>query len=270
MAQRSRRDPLANLRSFFQDPEHLIYKSGRTPSQVSPTSIFHVGQVEVLLEDQQFHWLTNDALQTLRSEGTLRERVVKLNGSQLTLVWARSLRYPERAIGRHLATVSTYSASTVTKASGDYAEVLVQAGLGSLGLRTAARESRTYGDRTWVSTGHDLDFIMEGSGAAFGVEVKNTFSYLPDDELAIKLDMCDFLGLRPLFIVRVRHAKQWELVRARGGMIYQFKTKVFPPGQEAMAESIWNELKLPVAVWKDWPPAFGNVLGPFVSSLTLS
>lgn len=68
-----------------------------------------------------------------------------------------------------------------------------------------------------------------------GVEVKNTFDYMPNAELDAKLAMCQHLGLRPLFIVRNRDHNQLEKVRAGGGEIYMFKSKVLPPGFEDLA-----------------------------------
>ena len=47
----------------------------------------------------------------------------------------------------------------------------------------AGRNTRTYEGRTWTDTAHDLDFIFERDGAAYGVEVKNTLGYMEHKEL---------------------------------------------------------------------------------------
>ena len=44
--------------------------------------------------------------------------------------------------------------------------------------------------------------MFEYDGVLYGVEVKNTLDYIPVEELNVKLEMCDFLGFKPLFIMR--------------------------------------------------------------------
>jgi hypothetical protein len=88
---------------------------------------------------------------------------------------------------------------------------------------------------------------------------------MPGDELNIKIDMCRHLGIRPLFIVRNRHAIQWEQVRQAGGLLYIFKSKNFPPGQEPLVQRIWKEMRLPVAIWRDWHRQFYNTIADFIN-----
>ena len=81
-------------------------------------------------------------------------------------------------------------------------------GLSRLHLDMVGRKSNSYRGKVWTESGHDLDFVMERAGKGYGVEVKNTFAYFPDKELEIKLKMCEYLELVPLFVVRHRHANQ--------------------------------------------------------------
>ena len=104
---------------------------------------------------------------------------------------------------------------------------------------------------------------MEREGIGFGIEVKNTWEYFPPDELDVKLQMCKFLGIKPLFIVRNRHAGQWQDVKEQEGMLYAFKSKLFPPGHDSLVQSIWSEMRLPVAILNDWQGRFYNPIGNY-------
>ena len=224
-----------------------------------------MSQLEVLFEDDYFHWRTSDALIQLRREGFLSDRVVEIpNSIRLVVLWRRNVRYVERSIQDHLALVEAYSSPSMSRASGDYAEILVDLGLTRLGLHQAARNTRSYQGRTWEKTEHDLDFIFEGAAQAYGVEVKNTFDYIPNEELEIKLDICKHLGLIPLFVVRQRHSRQWDTAVAAGGMLHMFKTKILPPSQNALATEMWQLARLPVAVWNDWRGQFYTNLRSFI------
>jgi hypothetical protein len=104
-----------------------------------------------------------------------------------------------------------------------------------------------------VSGGHgdgslptNLDRIFERDGIAYGAEIKNTLMYIPPDELAVKLDMCDFLGLTPLFIVRMAPKSYIEQVRRRGGYTMIFEWQQYPFGAGAFAARVRAELGLPV------------------------
>ena len=41
-----------------------------------------------------------------------------------------------------------------------------------------ARHANEFEGRSWVTTGHNLDFIFRRDGVAYGVEVKNTLGYM--------------------------------------------------------------------------------------------
>jgi len=260
-----------DLKRFFTDPAHEVYISGGTPSNVTPSSIYHIMQLEVLFEDKYFHWLTNLAITEMRQTGFLSSIEVDIgSGAKSTLVWRSNVRYVRRQIETHKSLLAEYSSPLISAATGQYAELLTDLGLAKLGLAVVARNGNSYSGNTWTTTGHDLDFVAERDGVAYGVEVKNTFAYIPDDELQTKLAMCQALGLRPLFIVRSRHSRQWEIARRAGGMLFTFKSKVFPPGMQPLVDRIWNEMRLPVIVWSDWRPQFYSTLQNWIAEPRLA
>ena len=49
--------------------------------------------------------------------------------------------------------------------------------------------------------------------------------------------------------------------------MFIFKSKVFPPGQDVLTKRIWQEMRLPVAVWNDFRPQFYNTIDKFTTGL---
>ena len=101
-------------------------------------------------------------------------------------------------------------AATLVSLVGQYSDPNVCASLGLHGLR-------------WTETGHDLHFIFERDEVAYGVEVKNSLSYMEQDEFRIKIRLCKHLNVRPVFAVRML-PRPWiiELVSAGGyAMIFE-------------------------------------------------
>jgi hypothetical protein len=54
-----------------------------------------------------------------------------------------------------------------------------------------------YGGRVWSQSDHDLDFVFERDGRAYGIEVKNTLGYMDRIEFDTKIRLCRHLGIRP-------------------------------------------------------------------------
>lgn len=251
---------IGDLRDFFTNDNHWIYHSKGTPSLITPDSLYHITQLQVLFENKHFHPLTYRAIQELRQTRFLRSREVTSKVGRSILVWRSGIRYVERQIKAHMKLVEEYSSELINKATGDYAETLVLSGLSRLHLSLVGRNTRVYRDRTWTQSDHNLDFIMEKGSVAYGIEVKNTFDYMPADEFAIKLQMCQFLGIRPLFVVRSRDKIQWQQAKDAGGLIFMFKTKIFPPGQDPLVHRIWQEMRLPVGILHDWRSSFYDTI----------
>ena len=123
---------------------------------------------------------------------------------------------------------------------------MFDAALASVGFLPTARKVRTYAGRVWAATEHDLDRVFERDGVAYGAEIKNTLKYIPRDELTVKLRMCKYLGLRPLFIVRMAAKSYIHEVRLEGGFTLVFKFQLYPFGQKPFADTVREALRLPV------------------------
>jgi hypothetical protein len=209
--------------------------------------VFYSRQLEVLFEDDWFHWITNRAVRDLEVEGLLRSEERELrSGGTVKLLWHRGNRYPRRAASRIAGLVEEYSADHVSEAVGERAEQLLLAGLASRQFVFLGRASATYGEVVWGESGHDLDFIVEKDGIGYGIEVKNRLGYMGHDELEVKTELCLALGLRPVFVVRMNPRSWIEEVRKQGGFTLVMKYQLYPPLLRDLVARMRVELTLPV------------------------
>jgi len=88
--------------------------------------------------------------------------------------------------------------------------------------------------------------IVEKDGHGYGIEIKNTLGYMKKDVLDIKLEICDFLGVRPIIISRFL-PKTWafEIIQ-HGGYAMYMKYQLYPPYFKQLAKDLRSELNLPV------------------------
>jgi hypothetical protein len=108
------------------------------------------------------------------------------------------------------------------------------------------RNTRGHGGLLWDRSEHDLDFVFERDGRAYGVEVKNTLAYMDHDELVTKLAMCGALGLIPVFVVRMAPRTWVKEVGDAGGFVLILKYQLYPWSQRDLARRVAAELGLPV------------------------
>jgi len=204
-------------------------------------------QLEVIHENRWFHWITNRALRTLIDDGLLVTEVRALGtGGAIHLMWHRSYRYPKREAARVVALVEEYANPNIGASLGLQGEMLTLEGFARNQFVLHGREVRAFGDVEWTETAHDLDFIFERDGQAYGVEVKNTLGYMDQRELRVKVRMCDHLGIRPVFVVRMM-PKTWIYeVKNAGGFVLVLKWQLYPWTHRELARRVNSELDLPV------------------------
>ena len=108
------------------------------------------------------------------------------------------------------------------------------------------RNTRELGEKKWVRTDHDLDFIFERDNRAYGVEVKNMLGYMDYAEFKLKIQLCKELGIAPVFAARML-PKVWmnELWR-QGGFGLILKYQLYPLAHKDLAKRVAAELRLPV------------------------
>jgi hypothetical protein len=206
--------------------------------------VFFSRQLEVQNENDYFHWITNRAIRQLREEGLILGETRALStGGSINLLWHRGYRFYRRSANRLVTLVEEYSDPNIGGAVGLHGEL---EGFARCQFVMRGRNTREYEGTSWIGSGHNLDFIFERDGEAYGVEVKNTLGYMDYEEFRMKIGLCQFLGIRPVFACRML-PRTWttELISAGGyGMIMKYQ--LYPWTHKELAKRVAGELDLPV------------------------
>jgi len=222
---------------------------------------YYVAQLQTLLENQFFPWITHQAAEQLVNQKILSkiETSTKCH-SKVVFFYNAKLNTPKlkRPVEVHIKSIGklidSYSDHTVCKALGDHLEGLVKAELRAQGFKIVGMHTRKYASIEWTQTDHNLDFIAEHNSGrlTIGVEVKNTLPIIEREEIEIKIDMCNLFGITPVFAVRWLKPYM-ELIRNRCGFSWIFKTQIYPPGFEELTKIIYKRLSLPINVRTELP-----------------
>lgn len=211
------------------------------------SEVFFSRQIEVTFEDEFYHWITNRAIHTLIDSGllTLEERKLTI-GAPINLLWHKNYRYYKRDAENLYRLVDEYANPDISAAIGLHGEFMTLEGFAKSQFVVRGRNTNEYKDKKWTKTGHNLDFIFERDGVAYGVEVKNTLSYMEQDELKNKIELCKHLGIKPLFVVRMI-PKTWaqEIIEA-GGFALILKYQLYPKSHASLAKRIRERTGMPV------------------------
>ena len=192
-----------------------------------PETVYYESQLAVRFEDNFFHWVTVRALKDLRENERIGTSLQELTpNTQLRFYFNRRFRYWKRKAEEVRRLVLSFSNQAFTRSLGVQGELLADAGLPRVGFQPMADSVRTWEGRAWLDTNHDLDRVFHRDGINYGTEIKNRLGYIPQNEFAVKLRMCQALNLVPLFIARMMPRTYIEQVRQAGGfsliMKYQF------------------------------------------------
>lgn len=170
----------------------------------NPEKVFFSRQLELLFEDRFFHWVTNRAIHEVIASGLiLMEERALATGTTIKLLWHRTYRYYRREAAAVVRLVEEYSHPNIGGELGDHAEMMVLEGFARCQFVMRGRSINEFGGKKWEKTNHNLDFVFERDGRAYGVEVKNMLGYMDQDEFRLKIDICRELGVAPVFAVRM-------------------------------------------------------------------
>lgn len=219
----------------------------KTFFEAHPRDVFYQHQLELLFEKKFFHWITAKALTELREEGSLASDVRNLSETvQIRFYRRKSHRNWQTQAKEILKLVRQFSVESFSRALGHQGEQMFDAALPRIGLMPVAKNVKSYNDKTWTATGHDLDRIFQRNEVAFGVEIKNRLSYMDLEEIKVKLTMCQYLGLVPLFIVRMFPKSYFDYVFKNAGITLVFEYQLYPHGHHEFAKAVKDRLQLPV------------------------
>ena len=215
--------------------------------EAHPESVFYSRQLEVLFEDEFFHWVTNRALVRLVKEREIvSETRQLLSGYTVKLLLNRRFRFYRRAATEVYDLVNRYSVASSSGALGLQGEALVLQAFARRQFILRGEAANAYQSRQWTETGHDIDFIFEREGIAYGVEVKNTLGYLDFEEFRTKILLCHQLGIRPVFAVRALPRSWAYALIVSGGYAMILRYQLYPWAQHELAQEIREKLRLPV------------------------
>jgi hypothetical protein len=205
--------------------------------------------LQVKFEKKYYHWITNNALIGLYKLGYVKDiRIPKEKGTSTRFFIHRSNRYPMRRVKIMEKIVEEYSQDHITRSVGHKAEDLFVKALSMHGFRPLDSKVREYGGKLIIifKTGHDLDFIFKKDEIAYGCEIKNKLGYIEKEELEIKLEMCNFFGVKPLFVMRYSPKIYNKMIIEQGGFALLFETQTYDSSQIELVKKIKEVLELPV------------------------
>ena len=209
--------------------------------------VFSSRQMEVHFERRYFHWITHRVLNDLLGGGHIggESRVMK-GGVPLNVFWHKGNRYTRRAVKDLIDVIEGYSEPNFTAALGNTGELLVSDGFGRFRFVQMGRNTNEFEGRRWEESEHDVDFIFERDGRAYGIEVKNTLPYINDREMKLKIRLCKHLGLTPVFVVRAMPAIWIGEVSRAGGFTLVLGYQLYPLGHKEFAREVREKTGLPV------------------------
>jgi hypothetical protein len=211
-------------------------------------TVFYGRQLELALERKFFHWITTKALNELEREGRIKAIQESLGYLTAKFYFHPRHRYPRRQIKSALALIVEYSNPDLMRAVGHWGEVLADVGFARVGFRIAQENCQEVDGKRWFETNHNLDRLITRDGLRWGVEIKNQLPYIDRDEFRIKLKMCEYLGVRPLFVARTMPANYIFEVYKRGGFCLLLDNQHYPitAAEVRLAKRLRDDLGLPV------------------------
>lgn len=226
--------------------------------QQQPGRVFYEKQIEVLLEKKLYHWITTKALRQLREAGEIRSELQNLysppaSGLQepppqnhIRFYFHKQNRYVRRQAEEIKRLVRQFTDQKFTNALGNQGELLVDAALPRAGFMPIGYNIQAHGERVWTATSHNLDRIFIRDGLTYGIEIKNRLQYISSAEWALKLKMCQHLGLIPLFIARMMPGSYIFHTMKAGGFCLIMGYQFYPLTHEQLAKTVREQLGLPV------------------------
>lgn len=223
---------------------------------------YYLTQIQTLHEETFSDNVIYQALTQLEAEGKLRRKIVPTQTqSQMVCFYFHSEFdnidcHP--LLNTHMKStcklIDKYSNPIFCKAYGDHLEQLVRQELRKQGFKIVGKHTSEYRNKKWTKTDNTLDIIAEHQSGklTIGVEVKNTISILDKSEVETKLDICDFLGITPVFATRWLKPHE-QLINQRRGFSWTFKQQLYPPCFKKLTIKVNKRLHMPTQARADLP-----------------
>ena len=222
---------------------------------------YYISQLQTILEKNYFDRIVYNAAMDLVQDSFLMKLEVQTKYASKMVFFYNKRLENERdkpKVIKHIKSISKlvdkHANPKVTEILGRNLEGLVKYELRAQGFENIKPDSNEFRGKRWTETDHNLDFIAEHKSGKLnvGIEVKNAMAVMDLEEIDLKIKMCRFLELVPVFAVRWIKPHQ-EHINTQGGFCWVFKTQIFPLGFEELTKRLWHQLKIPVIVRTDLP-----------------
>jgi len=233
----------------FASDEHEIEASERLRLffDKNRNRVFFSRQLEVIHEQEFFHWITSRAIRQLEAEGVIKSEKRQLRtGTLIKLIWHKSYRFQKRNAKSLVSLVEDYSDPNIGAFLGLHGETMVLEGFARHQFVMRGRNAREHDGKLWTMSNHELDFIFERDGVAYGLEVKNTLGYMDQEEFLLKIELCRSLEIRPIFVCRMLPKSWIYKLGIAGGFALILKYQLYPWTHHQLAKRVALELGLPV------------------------
>jgi len=219
--------------------------------EAAPQRLFYSTQIETSLEREFFHWIVGKALLELGDTRRITRVSEVIAGQRVNFYANRKHRYIRRQLRTMVNVLQRVFGPEFAHAIGRHGELMFDAALGRNGFRAEAKNTNTWSTKTWIETNHNLDRVITRDDVAYGVEIKNTQNYIPHHELVTKIRLCQYLNVKPLFIMRFAPKSYMFEIYQSGGFGLLFEEQIYPLGHASLLNDAKQHLGLKVQCPRD-------------------
>jgi len=252
----------------IEEKIHLIFLDSSRRAKITPR---HESSIQVLMEEYCSVGQTKTGLNNLENNGILTSKKITIKDvGESKFYFPKQFEGNEKIdekIKKSSYWIRRYSQNKNVRMLGDHLHDVVRSELRVQGFHIIAEKNiRTFEDKKWIKTNHMLDIIAKHTkkDLVVGLEIKNTLYPPPKSEISIKLEMCKFFGITPIFAGRrIENHRNW--IEKNRGFLWQFKKQLYPRGQENLVGMIKQRFKFPVEVKADIPTSAIKEINEWVS-----
>ena len=236
----------------------LFFDSSNRPKRTPR----HESAIQIMLEKEYSVSQVKNALNILDETGILQSikyNIKNVGDARFYFATKLPIKYVEKnllgKIEKASYWISRYSDVKSNKMIGDHLHYLVKNELRVNGFEIIGEKHvNSYRGKKWNRSKHTLDIIAEHKikKITIGVEIKNMLTQTPKSDIVIKLEMCKFLGIYPIFAFRWQEIHR-DIIEKEKGLLWQFKDQIYPFGQENLIFELQKRFGFPVIVKGELP-----------------
>lgn len=236
----------------------LFFDSSNRPKKTPR----HESSIQIMLEKKYTSGQVKNALSVFEEMGILQSikyNIQNVGDARFYFPAKLPIKYIEKDIIEKIEKaaywISRYSDIKTTKMLGEHLHYLVKNELRANGFEILEEKHvKSYRGREWNRSKHTLDIIAEHKikEMVIGVEIKNMLTQTPKSEIVTKLEMCEVLGIYPIFACRWQEIHR-DIIKDGGGLLWQFKEQIYPFGQENLVLELQKRFGFPVNVKGELP-----------------